>query len=201
MIANILSIAKQAIDNIIQYIADNPYIYYTLLIGVAICTAYWIYAVKQIFFTPCEGCMNGGHEIPISTKEGYQDLNLETVGDKLPAAAQGLAMEGTPELDSQVTGLPLANQQPLNTIPAEPVTTTTTPTTTTEPETTTTMSETTTTTEQATTTTMPETTTTTTEPETTTTTTTIPAVTIRYVNLADLENKKESQSAAMYLSA
>ena len=163
--------------------------WFTILIIIAVISA--VLVAKQVFFTPCEG---------------YQDLNLEAVGNKLPAEAQGLAMDGTPELDSQVTGLPLANQQPLNTIPAEPETTTTTPTTTTEPETTTTMSETTTepdttTTEPATTTTMPETTTTTTEPETTTTTTTIPAVTIRYVNLADLENKKESQSAAMYLSA
>jgi len=166
----------------------------TILIIMAVISA--VFAAKLVFFTPCDGCVNGGYGIPIPTKEGYQDLNLETVGDKLPAAAQGLAMDGTPELDSQVTGLPLDDQQPLNTTPAEPVTTTTTEpettTTTTEPETTTTIPE--------TTTTMPETTTTTTEPETTTTTT-IPAVTIRYVNLADLENKKESQSAAMYLSA
>jgi hypothetical protein len=170
--------------------------WFTILIIIAVISA--VLVAKQVFFTPCEGCVNGGHGIPIPTKEGYQDLNLEAVGSKLPAEAQGLAMDGTPELDSQVTGLPLANQQPLNTIPAEPVTTTTTiqetTTTTTEPETTTT-------TIPETTTTIPETTTTTTEPETTTTTTTIPAVTIRYVNLADLENKKESQSAAMYLSA
>ena len=164
--------------------------WFTILIVIAVISA--VLVAKQVFFTPCEGCVtgdpgipiptNGGHGIPIPTKEGYQDLNLETVGNKLPAEAQGLAMEGTPELDAQVTGLPLANQQPLNTIPAEPVTTTTT-----MPETTTP------------TTTEPETTTTTTVPETTTTT--IPAVSIRYVNLGDLENKKESQSAAMYLSA
>jgi hypothetical protein len=157
--------------------------WFTILIIIAVISA--VLVAKQVFFTPCEG---------------YQDLNLEAVGSKLPAEAQGLAMDGTPELDSQVTGLPLANQQPLNTIPAEPETTTTT----TEPETTTTTTTipetTTTTTIPETTTTIPETTTTTTEPETTTTTT-IPAVTIRYVNLADLENKKESQSAAMYLSA
>ena len=185
----VLNFLSQTFDNIIQFIAGNPYIYYTLWIVFVICAVYLIYAVKMVFFTPCEGCMNGsGHGTHIPTKEGYQDLNLETVGNKLPEEAQGLAMSGEPELDAQVTGLPLANQQPLNTTPAEPETTTSTMQ---ETTTTTTMQETTTTEPE---TTIPETTTTTTEP-------TIPAVTIRYVNLADLENKKESQSAAMYLSA
>lgn len=166
--------------------------WFTILIIIAGISA--VLVAKQVFFTPCEGCVTGGHGIHIPTKEGYQDLNLETVGNKLPEEAQGLAMSGEPELDAQVTGLPLSNQQPLNTIPAEPA-----PPTTTMPDTTTTTTEPETTTVPETT--IPETTTTTTtEPETTTTTTS-PAVSIRYVNLADLENKKESQSAAMYLSA
>ena len=157
--------------------------WFTILIVIAVISA--IFAAKLVFFTPCEGCMNGGHGIPIITKEGYQDLNLETVGNKLPAEAQGLAMSGTPELDKQVTNLPLSDSQPVN-LPSTttiPENTTSTTTTTTVPETTTT--------------TVPETTT---IPETTTSTT-IPTVTIQYVNLANLENNKESKSAAMYLSA
>ena len=191
----------------------------------------FIYAIKKVFFTPCEGCMNGGHGIPISPEQArqkydslspedkakydelakrlkvevnkrnaqnetnswthkiadfFQDLNLETVGNKLPADTQGLAMSGTPGLDAQVTSLPLSDSQPVN-LPTITVPETTT--TTTIPETTT----------STTTTTIPETTTstTTTEPETTTPTTTVPTVTIQYVNLAKLENNKESKSAAM----
>jgi len=171
--------------------------WFTILIIIAVISA--LFAAKLVFFTPCEGCMNGGHGshlptnghgIPIPTKEGYQDLNLETVGNKLPAEAQGLAMSGTPELDAQVTSLPLSESQPVN-APSTTAPTTTIPETTT----TTTIPETTTTT------TIPETTTTTTEAETTTTTTTEPTVRIQYVNLANLENNKESKSAAMYRSA
>lgn len=176
--------------------------WFTILIVIAVISA--LFAAKIVFFTPCEGCMNNGHGthrptnghgIPIPTKEGYQDLNLEAVGNKLPNEAQGLAMSGTPELDAQVTDLPLSDSQPVNT----PTTTTTIPeTNTTRPETTTTTIP-----ETTTTTTIPETTTTTTTtiPETTTTTTTEPTVRIQYVNLANLENNKESKSAAMYRSA
>jgi hypothetical protein len=160
--------------------------WFTILIIIAVISA--LFAAKLVFFTPCEGCMStGGHGIPIPTKEGYQDLNLETVGSKLPAEAQGLAMSGTPELDAQVTNLPLSDSQPVN------APETTAPTTTVQETTTTTVPET-------TTTTVPETTTTT-VPETTTTTTTEPTVRIQYVNLANLENNKESKSAAMYMSA